>query len=431
MSIRRTISYEQYTQLSSAERRSHASKKALESNVYGYDYVFFVRVLTAPYPVNQYSMKAYANSMKNNSVEKDRLQSFGFKGRIEDSRERPSPHRCLPDPNNPGLFKDECQRQLAILMHTNFVASNGWQGDTPAVNDVVKVTLEPGDYSFNLQRAHFDTIHIEEQFSTKVKTGSGGTSSSGAFSKQKANNTVGQVVNRQGSKTIQPLSVEDMEDDQIPGAILPVGTKITSPFGWRKDPWTGKQKWHAGVDFNGGRRSAARYRKENTVAAWKVATEPNDQEPCYAILGGEVIEAYINLKKRPCPPKSEGAAAKKAANCNGYGSKVTIKSKVKDKGGKDRVVYHVYAHCEKLFVKKGDQVIQGQKIGNIGAQGGSTGPHLHFEARVDGNSYKKNVKDPLIVFGWGPRDNGKKPKIAALKESDAPQDNNNEGNPDG
>ncbi len=52
-----------------------------------------------------------------------------------------------------------------------------------------------------------------------------------------------------------------------------------------------------------------------------------------------------------------------------------------------------YGHCSKVYVKTGQQVTKGQKIGLVGSTGRSTGPHLHFEIRVYGVA-----KDPFQWF---------------------------------
>ena len=47
-------------------------------------------------------------------------------------------------------------------------------------------------------------------------------------------------------------------------------------------------------------------------------------------------------------------------------------------------VMTIYAHCNKLYVKQGDTVKQGDEIAEVGNTGNTTGPHLHFEIRKDG-----------------------------------------------
>jgi murein DD-endopeptidase MepM/ murein hydrolase activator NlpD len=52
----------------------------------------------------------------------------------------------------------------------------------------------------------------------------------------------------------------------------------------------------------------------------------------------------------------------------------------------------VYAHLSRIDVRKGQSVSQGQRVGAVGATGWATGPHLHFEFRVNGRH-----QDPLTV----------------------------------
>ena len=109
--------------------------------------------------------------------------------------------------------------------------------------------------------------------------------------------------------------------------IMPTSGKLTSPFGAR---W-GRQ--HAGVDL-----------------AAKTGT------PIYAADNGVVT---VSQHKN-----------------NGYGKLITIDHK--------NGFVTTYAHCSELLVKEGDVVAKGDLIAKVGNTGRSTGPHLHFEIRLDG-----------------------------------------------
>lgn len=110
--------------------------------------------------------------------------------------------------------------------------------------------------------------------------------------------------------------------------------RFTSPFGTRRDPITGARRQHEGVDFAGPTGTAI-----------------------HATADGVVTEA--------------GWAS-------GYGRTILIRHAF---GLETR-----YAHLSRIRVKKGDRVSRGERIGDMGNSGRSTGPHLHYEVRVGGDT---------------------------------------------
>ena len=112
----------------------------------------------------------------------------------------------------------------------------------------------------------------------------------------------------------------------------PVNGPVGSRFGWRIDPFNGRQALHTGLDF------------QASVGV-----------PIVAAAGGVVVTS------EPHPE---------------YGNMVEI-----DHGNG---LVSRYAHASRLLVKKGDLVKRGQQIALVGTTGRSTGPHLHFEVLVQG-----------------------------------------------
>ncbi len=71
---------------------------------------------------------------------------------------------------------------------------------------------------------------------------------------------------------------------------------------------------------------------------------------------------------------ADGKVIEKAFDANGYGNYIVIKHKYG--------FYTRYAHMDKVYVKEGQNVQQGEVIGTLGSTGLSTGPHLHYEVRI-------------------------------------------------
>ncbi|MGX8177903.1 murein hydrolase activator EnvC family protein [Exiguobacterium artemiae] len=82
---------------------------------------------------------------------------------------------------------------------------------------------------------------------------------------------------------------------------------------------------------------------------------------------------------------SAGGTVIQASSGGPYGNHVYLSHSI---GGKTFTT--VYAHMNSLTIKQGQQVKQGQQIGNLGSTGNSTGPHLHFEIHDGGYQYNAN-----------------------------------------
>ena len=136
-------------------------------------------------------------------------------------------------------------------------------------------------------------------------------------------------------------------EDWIPGAEVPfigadgfcspIGSgwesRVTSEFGYRKDPFTGETRGHTGIDI--------------------------------AVPTGTPVRAAL-----------PGVVTTATYNAGGYGYYVMI-----DHGNG---MVTLYAHCSKLLARVGSTVEAGDIVSLSGSTGRSTGPHLHFEVRING-----------------------------------------------
>jgi murein DD-endopeptidase MepM/ murein hydrolase activator NlpD len=113
----------------------------------------------------------------------------------------------------------------------------------------------------------------------------------------------------------------------------PDSARITSPFGWRIHPISRVREFHSGIDIGG---------------------LPTGRNIVAADSGMVILADWFG----------------------GYGKTVII-----DHG---KGITTLYAHTNQILVKEGQTVAKGQVIAHVGSTGMSTGPHLHFEVRVNG-----------------------------------------------
>jgi murein DD-endopeptidase MepM/ murein hydrolase activator NlpD len=153
------------------------------------------------------------------------------------------------------------------------------------------------------------------------------------------------------------LDANDIQDDNIrvgeilflPGAkmrsddlkmalgelfMYPIRGRLTSPFGWRRDPFTGQRRYHSAVDIS---------------AATGVPVKATSEGKVTTVAYSAVFGNYIII-----------------THSGGFQS--------------------MYAHLNSTSVREGVSVNQGQTIGAVGNTGRSTGPHLHFAIYRNGRA---------------------------------------------
>lgn len=124
----------------------------------------------------------------------------------------------------------------------------------------------------------------------------------------------------------------DWYDLHLEETVAPVSAVMTSPFGWRIDPFGDEQKFHYGLDLG--------VPTGTDVLAFAAGTVEYIGE-------SDIFGQYLQID-------------------HGNGIKT------------------FYAHCSKLCVRQGKTVAAGEKVAESGSTGNSTGPHLHLELKRDG-----------------------------------------------
>ena len=132
------------------------------------------------------------------------------------------------------------------------------------------------------------------------------------------------------AKILQKSVLKDM----LPNSSPVEAAFNSSSYGWRTDPFNGNKAFHEGLDFTANTGTPIKAAADGIVTT-------AEQTPDY----GKIVKIE-------------------------HGSGLETR----------------YAHASKLLVKLGDRVVKGQIVAQVGSTGRSTGPHLHYEIRLNGNS---------------------------------------------
>ncbi len=132
------------------------------------------------------------------------------------------------------------------------------------------------------------------------------------------------------AKVLQQSVLKDM----LPNSSPVAAAYNSSSYGWRIDPFNGNKAFHEGLDFTANTGTAIRAAADGSVSF------------------AEHTPDYGNIVKIE------------------HGSGLETR----------------YAHASKLLVHVGERVVKGQIVAEVGSTGRSTGPHLHYEIRLNGNS---------------------------------------------
>ena len=156
-----------------------------------------------------------------------------------------------------------------------------------------------------------------------------------------ANNLDSEIITAGDQLFIPGARISEYDYKKATGTLFlyPTSGRLSSPYGYRIDPFTGVRRMHYGLDIANRTGTDIRATMAGTVVV--VGDQPQ-----------------------------------------GYGNYVVIRH--------SRGFQSLYGHMDTVLVRKGQRVSQGQKIGRMGNSGRSTGSHLHFSL------YRNNVPvDPL------------------------------------
>lgn len=191
-----------------------------------------------------------------------------------------------------------------------------------------KIALEQSIQNINYQQKNIKTAIAQNQsMINKYKTDRRTYEQAERELARQSASIQSMIARNKGSSTVKVSSA---------GFMRPIGGRISSPFGWRTHPIFNSRTFHSGVDIAGPNKGSIRASNAGKViySGW------------YGGYGKVVILDHGTINGKPTST--------------------------------------LYAHMSSIKVGQGQMVNKGDVIGYEGTTGYSTGPHVHFEVRING-----------------------------------------------
>jgi len=275
------------------------------------------------------------------------------------------------------VSKSSEEDYAVVSEHGDLLSNNGLNTSeaTTTRNKIIEYAVQSGDTVSSIASnfgLNVNTILWENNLSSNslIKPGAKLTilPTNGIRHTVAKNENIGKLATKYGVTAEVIIEGNDMEEDEA----LKIGQKLFIPGGKKiVENTTIVNRTYAGTTIT-----------QNTNS---------NQKPAYTggkllwpTVGARITQYYswshkgLDIANKTGTPlyAAEDGTVERSGWSNGYGYNVII-----NHGGGLKTLY---GHASKLYVKAGDTVSRGEVIAAMGSTGWSTGPHIHFEVRVNG-----------------------------------------------
>lgn len=213
-----------------------------------------------------------------------------------------------------------------VVTNREYFLSEEFRGKVEEVATKNQVLNNTYNYVMSFVEKHFNQGQVENEESNELEVVEEKNEENQNIAEENIGGSEEDFVEVEQEKTEEENDIEYIKNNI--NFILPIEGTISSTFGWRNPTTRTVPKYHTGLDIAAEKGTIIKSATDGTVI---LASQEGDYGNHYKVQINDIII--------------------------------------------------IYAHCNKLYLKEGDTVSQGQEIAEVGSTGNATGSHLHFEIR--------------------------------------------------